>query len=395
MSNPIKLAFPLLGRGGWTGGFIYLKNTLALINARLANEIEAHVFLSPSEFEKFGAELSPLVNGRIITDPAIAVAGRGGSLVRSLITGRDAALFNLLKKSGIDVVFENASFYGARFGLPIVSWMPDFQHRHMPEMFGKLNWWRRDLGFRAQIKSGRTVMLSSFSAKHDLEQYYPRVRGGVHVVRFAIDMKMADYVGREEEMRKIYDLPARFFFLPNQFWQHKNHVTVIAALELLKQQDRLQDMPPIILTGQPKDPRNPGHFDHLMSRVKASGVESHFRYLGLVPYDHVLALNASSERMINPSQFEGWSTPIEEAKAFATPLMLSDILIHREQAPDALFFQPLSVQSAADALLTAAAKPPPPRPDLATRIAKQDARLNEHASSLLATVKGALAQARA
>ena len=60
---PIKVAFPLIGRGSWTGGAVYLKNTLRLIRSRLTSDIAASVFLSPFENEEFGAELAPLSRG--------------------------------------------------------------------------------------------------------------------------------------------------------------------------------------------------------------------------------------------------------------------------------------------------------------------------------------------
>lgn len=57
-----------------------------------------------------------------------------------------------------------------------------------------------------------------------------------------------------------------------------------------------------------------------MDDAKASGVDSNFRHLGLIPYNDVFALNAACDALMNPSKFEGWSTPVEEAKALGTPL---------------------------------------------------------------------------
>lgn len=386
----VRVAFPLLGRGGWTGGLVYLQNTIRLINARLSGAMEPWVFLSPEDEKKFGDALRPLVNGRVIVDRAIGISGRGASLACALATGSDQALEQLLVAAGIDVVLESASFYGARFSIPVISWIPDLQHRHMPEMFPRINWWRRDLGFQMQIRSGRTVMLSSNAALADLERFYPVSEGQAHVVRFAIDIDPGPYLARGEEMRVTYELPERYLFLPNQFWQHKNHGVIVAALGVIKSKNQLNKMPPVVLTGQPKDPRNPSHFYDLMKQAEALGVESHFRYLGLVPYDHVLALNANCHAMVNPSRFEGWSTPIEEAKVFATPLLLSDIPIHREQAPESRFFDRQSPEAVAAALIDVAMRPSIPRPIAEVLRADQAQRLDGHAGALLEVVNAAL-----
>jgi glycosyltransferase involved in cell wall biosynthesis len=386
----IKLALPLIGRGLWTGGLVYLKNTLQLVRSRLAHEIEASVFLSPGEYEKVGAELRPLVDGRLIVDTAIADSGRGRSLALALATGRDHGLERLLKAAHAEAVFEVGQYYGARFDLPVIAWIPDLQHRYMPEMFTRVNWWRRELAFRMQIRSGRTLMVSSDTARGDLERFYPSARGRTHVVRFAIDLDIARYRDRETEVRAAYSLAGRFLFLPNQFWRHKNHAVIVAALARLKREGALELVPPIMLSGSAQDIRNPTHFADLMAEARAAGVESHFRYLGFIPYDHVLGLASCCDALINPSRFEGWSTPIEEAKAVGAPLMLSDIPIHREQAPGASFFDPLSSEAAANALREMGERGPEPRAPLGVLIAAQNRRLDDHATSLLRTVQAAV-----
>jgi glycosyltransferase involved in cell wall biosynthesis len=257
-------------------------------------------------------------------------------------------------------------------------------------MFTRLNWWRRDLAFRMQIRSGRTLMASSETVRDDMERFYPAARGRVHVVRFAIDLDIAAHLRAGSEMRAIYNLPERFFFLPNQFWRHKNHAVIVEALLRLKSQGELEAALPIILTGSNKDFRNPGHFQVLIKSMRTAGVESHFRYLGLIPYEHVLNLSGCCEALINPSKFEGWSTPIEEAKALGAPLILADIPIHREQAPHATFFDPASPDEAAAVLLANSRRAGAARACIEDLAAEQNRRLDDHASSLLDTVKAAI-----
>jgi glycosyltransferase involved in cell wall biosynthesis len=44
---------------------------------------------------------------------------------------------------------------------------------------------------------------------------------------------------------------------------------------------------------------------------------------------------------INPSLFEGWSTSVEESKSMGKRILLSDIPVHREQAPElGIYFNP-------------------------------------------------------
>jgi glycosyltransferase involved in cell wall biosynthesis len=264
----------------------------------------------------------------------------------------------------------------------------------MPKMFTRRNWWSRDLGFKVQVAAGRTLMVSSETAKRDMESFYPASRDRAHVVQFAMDMDISAYKGRRAEMQAIYAIPGRFFYLPNQFWRHKNHTVIVAALAQLKAEGRLTMLPTVLLSGLQIDPRNPGYFENVMNEVKAAGVESHFRHLGLIPYEHVLSLIGCCDALLNPSFFEGWSTPIEEAKALGAPLILSDIPIHREQAPGARFFDPSSVDAAASVLHEYGALSTVASLSTAELIVANEARLNRHAFSLLMTIEDARAGRR-
>jgi glycosyltransferase involved in cell wall biosynthesis len=71
----------------------------------------------------------------------------------------------------------------------------------------------------------------------------------------------------------------------------------------------------------------------------------------MIPTDHLYALLQSCTAMINPSMSEGWSTTVEEAKSAGTPMILSDLAVHREQAGGlATFFDPKRYEQLADVL---------------------------------------------
>jgi len=65
-----------------------------------------------------------------------------------------------------------------------------------------------------------------------------------------------------------------------------------------------------------------------------------FRVLGRIPFDHLVGLMQHAIALMNPSRFEGWSTSVEEAKSMGKQIVLSDIPVHREQAPERGFFFP-------------------------------------------------------
>ncbi len=374
----------LPGRGAWTGGENYLRNMLTVIQQRLSDVLEPVVFLTPEENAVVGPSLSGLLTEPPEVSEQVATFGRGAGLKAAIARGVDGPAAAAFIARRCDVVFEPALFYGWRFPLPVVAWMPDFQHRYMPEMFGWRGRTRREIGFRAQVASGRTAMLSSETARRDAEAFYRGARGRTAVVRFAQAIDIAGIVAMRDELAARYEVPERFIFLPNQFWKHKNHLLVADALGEARRSGVLDRVPPIFMSGRQDDARNPGGYATFQRRLAGYDVGDRARHLGLIPYADVVGLVAAADALLNPSLFEGWSTTVEEAKALGTPLAVSDLAIHREQAPGAHFFDPASVRSLLDTLLAIGAAPPRARPDVCSLIAAHEERLDAYASALTA-----------
>ncbi len=345
----IRVAFTLIGGKNWTGGYNYLLNLLRVITARRSGAVQPVLF--------FGADADPdealafrAIDGvEMVTSPALNADRRFASLFRSLSLGADPTMRRLLHEHRIDVVFENAQFHGARLGIPAIAWIPDFQHRELPHLFSWAAWVKRELGFRAQIAAGRTIMLSSHDARDACERHYPASVGRTRVVRFAVPSAGRPDTVAIRSAREAHGLPERYFYMPNQFWQHKNHILVIEALALLKQAGHFIV---VAASGKQLDPYHPNHFARVVARMSEADVVDQFRLLGLIHYEHVAPLMAGSLALLNPSLFEGWSTTVEEARALQVPMVLSDLAVHHEQASGvARFFDRTSASSLAEALL--------------------------------------------
>jgi glycosyltransferase involved in cell wall biosynthesis len=152
-----------------------------------------------------------------------------------------------------------------------------------------------------------------------------------------------------KEITAHYDISYEYFYLPNQFWVHKNHQIVIKALNILK---KMGKKVLVAASGLSEDYRAPGYYQQLCDLIKKYSIDAEFRYLGMIPYEHVLALMKESIAVINPSFFEGWSSTVEEAKSMGKLLLLSDIVVHREQAPpEGRYFDPNDETMLAEAML--------------------------------------------
>lgn len=344
----MRVAFTLIGGKAWTGGANFLLNLLTLATRHQPGRLTPVLFVgadAPAADYKAFREVPGI---EIVVTPLLDADRQGASLVKSVLFGRDKALANLFKAQRIDVVFESARFFGWRLGLPAVAWIPDMQHRKLPQFFTAGGWWKREIGFRLQVWSGRRIMVSSHDTRIACEQYYPATKGRIGVVHFAIAPGAPIDPQAARAVAAGYGLPEQFFFMPNQFWRHKNHARVLDALAILRERGRKVV---IAASGMQSDPRDPYYFPGLQRKIGELDLKDGFRLLGMIPYPHLAQLMTASAAVINASLSEGWSTTVEEAKALGIPLIVSNLDVHREQlGDDGLYFDPLSPKSIADAL---------------------------------------------
>lgn len=382
----MNIAFTLIASKTWMGGFNYLLNLLTGLSRFESERVHPFIFCGGDASDSDVAAFEGIAGVTVIRSPVFNAENRRRALIRALLTGVDRATMNCFDQHRIDVVFESAIFYGWRFPLPAVAWFPDLQHRQMPELFPRAAWWRREIGFRLQIASGRRILLSSETARQDCEQFYPDTTSRTEVLRFPARIAESDLQSDPYELLAAFALPQAFAFLPNQFYKHKNHAVVIDALGILRKKGRSVT---VVTTGNPKDPRHPGFYEELEQRMKTLGVTHDFRLLGMVSRPHLLALLRTCSVLINPSLFEGWSSTVEEGKALGIPMVLSDLPVHREQAGNqAKYFETDDAEKLADFLeIYAVITPLNPRnlqvdqdallADFASRFAKVAIQQNE------------------
>lgn len=343
----IRVAFTLIGGKNWTGGQNYLLNLLEVL-ARYQPTMLAPVLFVGEDNVEAASSFRAITGLQVVYTPCLNLARRKSALLQAMLWGKERCLARVFKQHRIDLVFESAQFFGWRLGIPAIAWIPDFQHRGLPHLFSRAAWWKREIGFRAQVIGGRTIMLSSEDARHACEHYYPSTQGCTRTVHFAIPPHANMNYPEARAIADAYNLPAQFIFMPNQFWRHKNHELVLEALVILQQRGKHII---IAASGKQDDPRDPGYFPRFLTALKKSGTEQSFRLLGLIPYPHLMALMRSCTAMLNPSLFEGWSTTVEEGRAMGTPMILSDLEVHREQmGEEATYFERHSAQSLANAL---------------------------------------------
>lgn len=311
---------------GWLGGLNYYKSLFQALSS--SSEVEVVLLAGPDVPDDILKEFPPF---ETVRSRALGATGRAPLLRKILerMARRAFIVERVLRKSRIDVL-SHSGHLGPRSRFPTISWIPDFQHRRLPQFFSEAERRSRDRIHQRMAAFSSRVVLSSADARSDFQTFHPGFEHKAEVLHF-VPIRQPERAPEEiDAVRAKYSLPNRYFHVPNQLWKHKNHVAIIEALAVLKAKD-IETL--VVSTGATNDYRHPGHFDALRSRAEAMGVSEAFVFLGLVPETDMRGIMAGAVAVINPSHFEGWSTTVEEAKAMGKTVILSDIPVHREQAP--------------------------------------------------------------
>ncbi|MBP6335551.1 MAG: glycosyltransferase family 4 protein [Bacteroidia bacterium] len=384
--NKINIIIPALGGKEWTGGMTYQENLVGAL--KLRNDVCIYI-LNNLDKGRDNPE-SKGIRARLLRIVKQVYSSLYYQLSR-IILGYDYRLSKKLQQfsnARINVLFtHNFSFLDIRNHIIKFYWIPDFQHVHLPHLFTPEQLEERNHKFLIGCQKADVIILSSKDAQNDLANFAPEFLEKSHISNFVANVNENIWAKDPSYLMEKYFIPSKFFFLPNQFWKHKNHIVVFKALYHLKEKGIL---PIVMCTGNPSEFRSPGYYKELMEKIKEWGIGDQIRLLGLVPHDDVLMLIRQSLAVINPSLFEGWSTTVEECKSIGKKTLLSDIPVHREQSPASVeYFPPHDHESLAN-LLRENWEKLSPGPDIALEGSSRVAllkRKEEYANNFINIVK--------
>ena len=332
----------------WMGGLNYFKNLLFAINSIEEKELEVFVFVGKKidiKIKRIFQEYATVIEDSMFDRKSIKWFL---SKIEQKIFKTNILLENILKKHSIQIL-SHAAITNLKT-IKTINWIPDFQHIHLPQMFSEKEIQNRNNNFLKLIRDSDLIVFSSFDALKDMKKFTPNYEDKARVLQF-VSQPNSRYFELDEHDKSLllqkYKIKDDFFYIPNQFWKHKNHMMIFEAINELKK-DGVEIN--IVCTGYLGDYRNKTYIDDIRKVVKLNNLEDNIKLLGLVDYEDVFALIKFSKAVINPSLFEGWSSTVEECKSVGKNMILSDLDVHKEQYPNAVFFKRDSIESLKEVL---------------------------------------------
>jgi glycosyltransferase involved in cell wall biosynthesis len=247
---------------------------------------------------------------------------------------------------------------------PTIGWIPDFQHRALPDLFQKDQQYSLDNRHKKIAERCCLVWCSSEAVANDFKTFFPYHAHKARVASFP-SLFAYERPGEFPADRPLpYRLPARFLLVVNQFWAHKNHKLVAEALGLLRSAGLNI---PTVMVGMPADHRDKQNtaVSETLQELARNGSWPDCLVLGKIESCELLQLLRSATALVQPSRFEGWNTTVEDAKALGCPVILSDLDVHHEQCPNALGFFGCDDPQALAEILVDNWEKLPTRPDFA------------------------------
>ncbi len=249
-----------------------------------------------------------------------------------------------IEKAGIDVMhFTHQK--GFITDIPSIYQPWDLQHIHLPEMRSGRERQTRDAEYKLFCDRSTAVVVATSWTKRDLVTHLDVEEEKIHVVAPAGALSFYDPPSeiQLEALRRELRLPARFFLYPAHTWPHKNHLRLLDAIALLKN-DGVHTL--FVFTGGKTDlyPRVRAHITKL-------GLQDDVRHLGFVSPTTMYGLYKLSDGVVFPSLFEGWGLPVCESWFAGVPIACSTATSLPELAGDAaLLFDPTDPSAIADAI---------------------------------------------
>lgn len=340
----------------YPGGKNYMKNLFFALSLIRNKQVECVLFIgkkSPIQYEK---DFGPF--GRIVRTSLLDRKSLYWFIYKVLykMFRTHLAAYPLIKRHNISVM-SHSDIYGKNLPFKTINWVPDLQFLHFPRLWTRDGLKSEQKRFRERLESSDRIIFSSYDGQKDGLGYVPNNASRYVVIRPVYQVETytyrTDYKKYTTKMEGKYGFKGKFFYLPNQFWAHKNHLTVFRAVNLLKQ--RGQDIL-VLCTGLMENADSPERrFDQYITDIKNyvsdNYLQDNIKLLGLIEYSDVQYMMRHSISVINPSLFEGWSSTVEEAKSIGKNVILSNLNVHVEQdPPGAIFFDPNNAEELANIL---------------------------------------------
>ena len=222
--------------------------------------------------------------------------------------------------------------------IPFIYHPHDLQHEYFPQNFVPSQIKHRNTVWKSLAINSKMILVASPLVKSDLNQFWNICNDKIRVVPIPPPTRSLN-----AEHTSSFSL-ANYIIYPAVFWPHKNHKTLIEALNLIRLAG--SDIQ-LVLTGSSGPTLKP-----IEKKINEYGLNGSVRILGHVPEAFLACLIRDANAVVIPSLHEAMSLTAWDAINLDTPVVISDIPSFRIQFPDYKWtFEPMNYSHLAQLIL--------------------------------------------
>jgi len=244
-------------------------------------------------------------------------------------------------------IFPSQDVLSYQAPLPSLVTVLDLAHRyekHFSESASKSEYLIRERTYSSICGWARGVLVQTELGREQVVDAYGMSAEKIHILPLVAPRHI--YASKPpKNFDDRYHLPKKYLFYPAQFWEHKNHHNLLAAMAKLK--TVLPDLK-LVLAGSKKNA-----YEAVLRQVKESDLTNDVTILGYVPDEDIPELYRRARALVMPTFFGPSNIPPLEAAVLGCPVAISNVSSMPEQLGDAaLIFDPDSVDEIADCIRT-------------------------------------------
>lgn len=290
-------------------------------------------------------ELSVYVFTNNTTFPTFACEGCVEIIKIEDSEDRDTQLLFWIDYKNIDIMFCPLFFIAPeKCPIPAVASILDVQHEYFPQYFTKkvLADIRKSTANTLAQADG-ILTISKYSKQTIIEKY--KVSAGKIEVTYLNSDGVFDLPISEEKKREVKGkIGAEYIFYPANTWPHKNHLNLLKAYSILKEQYHTKLK--LVFTGDSKQRKK-----DIDQYIVENNLDDDIIYLGYLPQEDMPYVFANATIMAFPSVFEGFGIPLVEAMKAHVAVACSNCGSIPEVAEEAaLYFDAYNPQDIAEKL---------------------------------------------
>lgn len=222
------------------------------------------------------------------------------------------------------------------FPLPSIVAIHDLMHRYesrFPEVGNKKEYAIREYAYSNMTKFCKAIFVDSLVGKEQLCESYLADQNKVYVLPYiASQLFNLNYVTPNNFTQK-YNLPKKYLFYPAQFWLHKNHVNLLEAFQLIK--NEFSELH-VVFVGSEKNA-----LDIVKEKIQNLELNDRVKIFGFVDEEDIPEFYKQAIALVMPTFFGPTNIPPLESFHMRCPVLISGIYGMPAQLGDAaVYFNP-------------------------------------------------------